>query len=98
MFLPLMIATLIGKSLKGCSEFLLVKVGRPDSHYFHFFSKLLHFFFFMLFLFGFELNEVWVWIGAVTAVDSGRRALQFLGLDEEKNSNCFDVSSISKLL
>ena len=28
----------------------------------------------------------------VTAVDSGRRALQFLGLDEEKASVGFDVS------
>lgn len=34
------------------------------------------------------------WLGrAVTAVDSGRRALQFLGLDEEKSSSVgFDVS------
>lgn len=30
---------------------------------------------------------------AVTAVDSGRRALQFLGLDEEKSASVgFDVS------
>lgn len=28
----------------------------------------------------------------MTAVDSGRRALQFLGLDEEESSDGFDVS------
>lgn len=39
---------------------------------------------------------VWFWICAVTAVDSGRRALQYLGLDEEiqkKETNGFDVST-----
>ncbi|XWS34882.1 hypothetical protein CRYUN_Cryun21dG0075400 [Craigia yunnanensis] len=34
----------------------------------------------------------------VTAVDSGRRALQFLGLDEEKNSNCFDDLKIDLII
>ena len=33
----------------------------------------------------------------MTAVDSGRRALQFLGLDEEKETNGFDVSIIGVL-
>lgn len=31
----------------------------------------------------------------MTAVDSGRRALQFLGLDEEKNSAGLDVRVIT---
>lgn len=39
----------------------------------------------------------YVWNSAVTAVDSGRRALQFLGLDEEKNSVGFDVRKTSPL-
>lgn len=35
---------------------------------------------------------VLVCFGAVTAVDSGRRALQFLGLDENESSVGLDVS------
>ncbi|XVE84982.1 hypothetical protein DITRI_Ditri17bG0055400 [Diplodiscus trichospermus] len=34
----------------------------------------------------------------VTAVDSGRRALQFLGLDEEKNSNSFDGLKVDLII
>lgn len=34
-------------------------------------------------------------VSAVTAVDSGTRALQYLGLDGEKSSAGFDVSSNS---
>ncbi|KAJ0038812.1 hypothetical protein Pint_23087 [Pistacia integerrima] len=34
----------------------------------------------------------------VTAVDSGRRALQFLGLDEEKNANSFDGLKVDLII
>ncbi|PIN18047.1 hypothetical protein CDL12_09303 [Handroanthus impetiginosus] len=34
----------------------------------------------------------------VTAVDSGIRALQFLGLDEEENSNCFDGIKVDLII
>ncbi|KAK6252606.1 hypothetical protein QUC31_014326 [Theobroma cacao] len=34
----------------------------------------------------------------VTAVDSGRRALQFLGLDEEENSNGFDGLKVDLII
>ena len=38
----------------------------------------------------------WIFLGEVTTVDSGRRALQLLGLDDEKSSTVgFDVSSIN---
>lgn len=33
----------------------------------------------------------------MTAVDSGRRALQLLGLDEEKNSAGFDVKVLQRI-
>lgn len=35
---------------------------------------------------------------AVTAVDSGSRALQFLGLDNEESSVGFDVSEFPKFV
>ncbi|GKV14424.1 hypothetical protein SLEP1_g25307 [Rubroshorea leprosula] len=72
----LMIASLIGKLLKGCSEFLLVKVCDQIR---------------------FRLNEVWLDC-AVTAVDSGRRALQFLGLDEEKSNTGFQDLKVDLII
>lgn len=51
------------------------------------------FLFFFVSIFGCVYTDFsTVWKCAVTAVDSGRRALQFLGLDEEKTSSVgFDV-------
>lgn len=83
-FWPLMTVSLIGKSLNGYSKFLLSKVTKKFwiSHSFFFVS-----------IFGRVYTDFFNRVKcAVTAVDSGRRALQFLGLDEEKTSSVgFDV-------
>lgn len=79
-----MTVSLIGKSLNGYSKFLLSKVTKKFwiSHSFFFVS-----------IFGRVYTDFFNRVKcAVTAVDSGRRALQFLGLDEEKTSSVgFDV-------
>lgn len=84
MCLPLMTVLLIGKSSNDCLKSLPVKVN------------LINFNSFLCLLFKYIeyacVNEFVVELNTVTAVDSGRRALQLLGLDEEKSSVGFHVS------
>lgn len=44
-------------------------------------------------IFVWVMRAYWNWVYAVTTVDSGTRALQYLGLDGEKKSVGFNVSS-----
>ena len=44
------------------------------------------------------MTEFWVLKCAVTAVDSGRRALQFLGLDEECSSVSFQDLKVDLII
>ncbi|GKV29743.1 hypothetical protein SLEP1_g38642 [Rubroshorea leprosula] len=40
----------------------------------------------------------WVWGATMTAMDSGRRALQFLGLDEEKRNTGFQDLKVDVII
>lgn len=54
-------------------------------------------FFFFFFLLGSD-GCSWIWVLAVTVVESGSRALQYLGLDGEKSSIGLDVSKMQTWL
>lgn len=87
-----MIVLWIVKSLKGCLNSLLAKV-----------IKLINLITLLCFLFvfgsfGLDSNGFWIFFFfAVTVVESGTRALQYLGLDGDTSSIGFDVSKVSKL-
>lgn len=87
MFLPLMTAMLIARSLNACSKSLLAKVTTS-----HLVSSTWVFFECLICLrFWLDYWVCWFWKFAVTVVDSGTRALQYLGLDGEDNSIGFNV-------
>lgn len=84
--LLLMIVMSIVRLLKGCSNSLLAKVYFITFCVFHLFLVLVGLYSELLLIF------VVVVVVAVTVVESGTRALQYLGLDGDTSSIGFDVS------
>ena len=89
MFSPLMIVLLTGRSLNDYSRFSLVKVRIFKNFFLHFRYAVPVVILVRDSKLDFGGNST------VTAVDSGRRALQLLGLDEERTSAGFDVKVIT---